>query len=59
TLVIAHRLSTIEPADLIIVMQDGEIVEQGNHRQLIALDGVYGRLHAMQFSDAKIPAMQN
>ncbi len=51
TLVIAHRLSTVEHADLIIVMQDGHIVEQGNHRELIELDGVYGRLHAMQFSD--------
>ncbi len=51
TLVIAHRLSTVEHADLIIVMQDGHIVEQGSHRELIELDGVYGRLHAMQFSD--------
>jgi subfamily B ATP-binding cassette protein MsbA len=51
TLVIAHRLSTIEHADLILVMQDGEIVEQGTHRELIALDGIYGRLHAMQFRE--------
>jgi subfamily B ATP-binding cassette protein MsbA len=51
TLVIAHRLSTIEHADLILVMQDGQIVEQGSHRELIELDGVYGRLHAMQFSE--------
>ncbi len=55
TLVIAHRLSTIEHADQIIVMQDGEIVEQGSHVELIQLDGVYGRLHAMQFSDKKTP----
>ncbi len=51
TLVIAHRLSTIEHADLILVMQDGEIVERGTHRELIELDGIYGRLHAMQFRE--------
>ena len=51
TLVIAHRLSTIEHADLILVMQEGEIVESGTHRQLIELDGIYGRLHAMQFRE--------
>ena len=51
TLVIAHRLSTIEHAHRIIVMQDGEIVEQGTHRELIDQDGIYGRLHAMQFRD--------
>ena len=56
TLVIAHRLSTIEHADHIIVMQDGQIVEQGTHRQLIELDGVYGRLHAMQFSENELNA---
>jgi subfamily B ATP-binding cassette protein MsbA len=51
TLVIAHRLSTIEHADEILVMQQGEIVEQGTHRDLIELDGIYGRLHAMQFHE--------
>ncbi len=52
TVVIAHRLSTIEHADQIIVMQQGRIVEQGTHRELIELDGLYGRLHAMQFQEA-------
>jgi subfamily B ATP-binding cassette protein MsbA len=51
TLVIAHRLSTIEHADEILVMQQGRIVERGNHRQLLKLDGIYARLHAMQFRD--------
>lgn len=51
TLVIAHRLSTIEHADQIIVMQEGRIIEQGKHRELIEKDGLYGRLHAMQFRE--------
>jgi subfamily B ATP-binding cassette protein MsbA len=52
TLVIAHRLSTIEKADRIIVLQKGEIVETGTHRQLLARDGVYAQLHRIQFSNA-------
>lgn len=51
TLVIAHRLSTIENADKIVVMEQGEIVEQGSHSELIALQGAYAKLHSMQFSD--------
>ncbi|MGE6527594.1 lipid A export permease/ATP-binding protein MsbA [Pseudomonas sp. NPDC077382] len=51
TLVIAHRLTTIEKADLILVMDQGEIVEQGTHQQLLALNGYYSRLHAKQFED--------
>lgn len=51
TLVIAHRLSTIEHADQIIVMHQGHIIEQGTHRELIEQDGLYGRLHAMQFQE--------
>jgi len=47
TLVIAHRLSTIEKADLILVMDQGEIVERGTHTQLLAQNGYYSRLHAM------------
>ena len=47
TLVIAHRLSTIEKADLILVMDHGEIVERGTHAQLLAEGGYYSRLHAM------------
>ena len=47
TLVIAHRLSTIEKADLILVMDQGQIVERGTHGQLLAMNGYYARLHAM------------
>jgi subfamily B ATP-binding cassette protein MsbA len=50
TLVIAHRLSTIEKADLIIVMREGTIVEQGTHAELIARGGYYSTLHRMQFA---------
>lgn len=49
--VIAHRLSTIRNADLICVVQDGRIVEQGRHDDLMALGGVYADLHRRQFSD--------
>jgi len=51
TLVIAHRLTTIENAHHIVVMDAGRIVEQGNHHALIALQGYYAKLHAMQFEE--------
>ena len=49
TLVIAHRLSTIEHADRVVALDQGRIVEHGSHAELIALGGLYARLHAMQF----------
>lgn len=50
--VIAHRLSTIRDADRILVIQNGEIAEQGNHEQLLALSGVYHELYNSQFKQA-------
>ena len=48
SIIISHRVSTVKSADLIIVLMDGEIVEQGNHDELLALDGIYAELHRMQ-----------
>ncbi|CDG21853.1 Lipid A export ATP-binding/permease protein MsbA [Xenorhabdus poinarii G6] len=49
SLVIAHRLSTIENADEIIVIEDGNIIERGNHTTLVGQEGAYAQLHRMQF----------
>ena len=53
--VIAHRLSTIRDADLILVMEDGRIVEQGDHHRLLELDGAYAALYNSQFSGPDTP----
>jgi subfamily B ATP-binding cassette protein MsbA len=50
TFVVAHRLSTIERADLIVVMEQGRIVEQGNHEQLLVAGGTYANLYRLQFT---------
>ena len=47
--IIAHRLSTIKDADLILFMKDGDIVEQGNHQELLAKGGYYAELYNSQF----------
>lgn len=51
TLVIAHRLSTIEQADRILVMDQGQVVESGSHRELLAGNGIYSQLYRMNFED--------
>ncbi|EYD71195.1 ABC transporter ATP-binding protein [Limimaricola hongkongensis] len=53
TLVIAHRLSTVQSADSIVVMDHGEVVDQGSHAELLARGGIYADLHALQFRDAE------
>ena len=52
TFVIAHRLSTIKNADLILVMKDGDIIEQGNHETLLEKGGFYAELYNSQFDKA-------
>ncbi|MGN1109345.1 MAG: ABC transporter ATP-binding protein, partial [Oscillospiraceae bacterium] len=48
--IVAHRLSTIREADVILVMKDGHIIEQGNHDQLLKQDGFYAKLYNSQFA---------
>ena len=50
--VIAHRLSTIRDADLILVMEHGDVVESGNHEELLAAGGAYAKLYNSQFEEA-------
>jgi ATP-binding cassette subfamily B protein len=49
--IVAHRLSTIESADLILVMRDGKIIEQGTHRELLQKGGFYHHLYNSQFAN--------
>jgi len=54
SIVIAHRLSTILAADLILVMDRGEIVEKGTHAQLLELGGLYNQLYETQFNRERV-----
>ena len=49
--IVAHRLSTIESADMILVMKDGNVVEQGNHQALLSQKGFYYQLYNSQFAN--------
>jgi len=51
TIIIAHRLSTIEKSDRIVVMDQGKIIEEGSHKELISTDGLYAHYHYLQFSN--------
>ena len=50
SIVVAHRLSTIREADVILVMRDGKVVEQGRHEDLLAENGFYAQLYSSQFA---------
>ena len=51
TFIVAHRLSTIREADVILVMRDGNIIEQGNHTDLLQKNGFYAKLYNSQFEE--------
>jgi len=51
---VAHRLSTLRNADKIVVIKDGVVAENGSHRQLLSLNGVYAEVHRLQFGDAHV-----
>ena len=51
SIIIAHRLSTVVNADTIVVLQDGRIVQKGNHAALVQQDGLYKKLYEMQFAE--------
>jgi ATP-binding cassette subfamily B multidrug efflux pump len=57
SIIISHRISTVKDADLIIVLQNGEIVERGTHNELVALNGIYADLHQKQLLEQELETM--
>ena len=55
SIIIAHRLSTVQSADLIVVLEQGQIVERGTHQELLSKAGTYSRLYALQFAEKSQP----
>jgi len=56
SIIIAHRLSTVRDADRILVIEDGRIVEEGNHKELMMKEGLYKHLYEMQFKEPETEA---
>ena len=58
SIVIAHRLATVIRADVIFVIDDGKVVEQGTHAELLAGDGLYSRLYELQFTGEEADSLE-
>jgi len=57
SIIISHRISTVKDADLIVVLQNGEIVERGTHDELVAINGIYADLHQKQLLEQQLEEM--
>jgi ATP-binding cassette subfamily B protein len=57
SIIISHRISTVKDADLIVVLQNGEIVERGTHDELVTFNGIYADLHQKQLLEQELETM--